>query len=251
MPADIVGTNVIDEDAAGGKRVRVPARARSSRTSCSPTRSTARRRRRRGAARGDAGALGHRREADLPARGAVLRARDAEPARDGGHLPAARGAARPLLLQARRRVSRPRRAAHDPRPHDRPTTTPQPQAGARQGAHPRDARARARGAGRAPRAGLRGARRARDAPGEPGGARRCRSSSCATARRRAARRRCSSPRRSARCSRAASRSSIDDIRARRAAGAAPPPDPQLRGRGRGRQDRHDHRRDPRRRPKEA
>ena len=33
------------------------------------------------------------------ARCAVLRARDAEPARDGGHLPAARGAARPVPVQ--------------------------------------------------------------------------------------------------------------------------------------------------------
>jgi MoxR-like ATPase len=38
----------------------------------------------------------------LPAGAAVLRARHAEPARDGGHLPAARGPARPLPLQARR-----------------------------------------------------------------------------------------------------------------------------------------------------
>ena len=39
-------------------------------------------------------------EDDLQARRAVLRARDAEPARDGGHLSAARGAARSLLRQA-------------------------------------------------------------------------------------------------------------------------------------------------------
>ena len=73
---------------------------RSSRTSCSPTRSTARRRRRSRAlleamqehavtVAGDA----------ARARRAVLRARDAEPDRDGGHVSAARGAARPLPVQ--------------------------------------------------------------------------------------------------------------------------------------------------------
>ena len=45
--------------------------------------------------------------------GAVPRARDAEPARAGGHLSAARSAARPLPVADRRQLSRPRRrAAH-------------------------------------------------------------------------------------------------------------------------------------------
>ncbi len=55
-------------------------------------------------------------------RRAVLRARDAEPARDGGHLSAARGAARPLPLQAPGRVPEPRRAARHPRSHHRRPT---------------------------------------------------------------------------------------------------------------------------------
>ena len=121
---------------------------------------------------------------------------------------------------------------------------PQPQAGDRQGAHHRDARARPRGPARAPDPGLRGARRARDAPREPGGDAAVQAVHALRRVARAARRRSSSPRRSARCSKAATRSSIDDIRARRAARAAPPRDPQLRGRGRGRAGRHDHRRDP-------
>ena len=50
---------------------------------------------------------------------AVLRARDAEPARDGRHLSAARGAARSLLLQAQVEYPVARGAAHDPRSHDR------------------------------------------------------------------------------------------------------------------------------------
>ena len=49
-----------------------------------------------GAARGDAGAPGHDRRHDAPAARSVPRARDAEPDRAGGHVPAARGAARSL-----------------------------------------------------------------------------------------------------------------------------------------------------------
>src|SRR5215813_270281 len=44
-------------------------------------------------ARGDAGTSGHARRPELPARRPVPRARDAEPDRAGGHIPAARGAA--------------------------------------------------------------------------------------------------------------------------------------------------------------
>ena len=47
-------------------------------------------------ARVHGGAPGHGRRHDLRARPAVHRRRDAEPGRDGGHVPAARGAARPL-----------------------------------------------------------------------------------------------------------------------------------------------------------
>ncbi len=49
-----------------------------------------------GAARGDAGAAGLGRGRDLPARPAVPRPRDRQPDRVRGHLPAARGPARPV-----------------------------------------------------------------------------------------------------------------------------------------------------------
>ena len=62
-----------------------------------------------GAARGDAGRQRVGRQDHLPARAAVPRARDAEPARDGGHVSAARSAARSLLLQAEGRRTRPKR----------------------------------------------------------------------------------------------------------------------------------------------
>jgi hypothetical protein len=48
------------------------------------------------AARGDAGAAGDVRGRDSPARAALPRARDAEPARVRGHLSASRGATRPV-----------------------------------------------------------------------------------------------------------------------------------------------------------
>ena len=57
-----------------------------------------------GAARGDAGAPGHDRQGDLPGAGAVPRDGDAEPDRVRGHVPAARGAGRPLHAQDRRRL---------------------------------------------------------------------------------------------------------------------------------------------------
>ena len=52
-----------------------------------------------GAARSDAGTSGHRRRRAASAGGAVLRAGDAEPDRDGRHLSAARGPAGPVHVQ--------------------------------------------------------------------------------------------------------------------------------------------------------
>ena len=68
-----------------------------------------------GAARGDAGAAGHARGRDVPARRAVPGARDAEPDRVRGHLPAAGGAARPVPDAHRRRLPEPRRRDRDAR----------------------------------------------------------------------------------------------------------------------------------------
>ncbi len=68
------------------------------------------------AARGHAGAPGDDRRGDLQGPRAVPRPRDAEPDRVRGHLPAARGADRPLPLQARRRLPEPGRRGLRRRP---------------------------------------------------------------------------------------------------------------------------------------
>ncbi len=68
-----------------------------------------------GAARGDAGAPGDDRPRDAPGPGAVPRDGDAEPDRVRGHVPAARGAGRPLHAQGADRVPAARRGA-DRRP---------------------------------------------------------------------------------------------------------------------------------------
>ncbi len=100
MPADIIGTNIIVEDAAAASASSSSA-ARSSPTSCSPTRSTAPRpRRSRRCSRRCRSSRSPSAKTTYKLDDAVLRAGHAEPARDGGHLSAARGAARSLLLQA-------------------------------------------------------------------------------------------------------------------------------------------------------
>ena len=93
LPADLTGSFVYDQRP---RRVRVPRGA-------GVHRPPARRRDQPHAAedpgraaRGDAGAPGHRRGPDLPAAAALPRARHRQPGRVRGHLPAARGAARPL-----------------------------------------------------------------------------------------------------------------------------------------------------------
>ena len=90
----------------GHRPARVPLRAagRSSPTSSSPTRSTARRPRRRRRCCRRCRSTASRRRPDLRAAAAVPRVRHAEPDRAGGHLPAARGAARPLHVPGRRRL---------------------------------------------------------------------------------------------------------------------------------------------------
>ena len=88
------------------RRVSSSARARSSRNSCWSTRSTGRRRDPVGPPRGDGRAAGHGRRRDPPPARALLPARDPEPDRAGRNVPAAGGAARPLLPPRRRRLSR-------------------------------------------------------------------------------------------------------------------------------------------------
>ena len=73
-----------------------------------------------GAARGDAGAHGHggqRAPTALPEPFFVLATQN--PIEDGGHLPAARGAARPLPVQGQRPLPLGRRPDGDPEPHHR------------------------------------------------------------------------------------------------------------------------------------
>ena len=110
MPSDITGTDIIQEDAATGRRadgVRAGADLREHR---------ARRRNQPHAAedagraaRSDAGAPRHDSGAHLHARRAVLRVRDAEPDRARRHVSAARSAARPLHVPHRHRASAGRR----------------------------------------------------------------------------------------------------------------------------------------------
>ena len=71
-----------------------------------------------GAARGDAGAPGHDRRHHAPAARAVPGHGDAEPDRAGGHLPAARGAARSLHADDQGRLPDARGRARDHGPHD-------------------------------------------------------------------------------------------------------------------------------------
>ena len=143
MPADITGTEVLDED-GGHRSLRFVQRA--------DLRADHPRRRDQphaaqdagGAARGDAGVPRHGRGPHLSARAAVLRARDAEPDRARRHLSAARGAARSLHVQhrddlPRRRRRGPRRHAHDGRGDAAAG------AGAERRRHPRDPAARAAG----------------------------------------------------------------------------------------------------------
>ena len=119
MPADILGTNMIVEDADGPARVSVPEgpdlhadlpgrrnQPRHAQDAVGPARSDA------GSARSASPATCIKLEA------AVLRDGHAEPDRAGRHVSAARSAARPLLLQAGRRLFQPRGAEHDHRPHD-------------------------------------------------------------------------------------------------------------------------------------
>ena len=108
-----------------------------------------------GAARGDAGTPGVAGRHHPPAAPAVLRHGHAEPARDGGHLPAARGAARPVPAQGAGAVPRRRRAGGDPAAHHRHRGRGG-EAAHRPGDHAGDDRADAPGARRLARAGARG-----------------------------------------------------------------------------------------------
>ncbi|MTV24718.1 DUF58 domain-containing protein [Nitriliruptoraceae bacterium ZYF776] len=123
-----------------------------------------------GAARGDGRAARHRRRHDPRPPATLLRHGDPEPDRDGGHLPAARGPARPVPRQGAGADPDRRRARRDPRPHHRYRR------GDRRpgGDHRRPARrdpARARGADGLPRAAPRRGAGRGDPPRPRGGPR--------------------------------------------------------------------------------
>ena len=112
QPTDVTGLSVFDQQVA---ELRVPA---------GPDLRERRPRRRDqprdaedavGAARGDGRAPGDGRRRDARAAVSVPRARDGEPDRVRGHVPAAGGAARPLLPADGARLSGPRGRAQDPR----------------------------------------------------------------------------------------------------------------------------------------
>ena len=212
MPADIIGTNVIVEE-GGERRFRfqqgpIFAQHRAGRRDQPRHAEDAER-----AARGDAGAPRHGRQAAVHAGRAVLRAGHAEPARDGGHLPAARGAARPLLLQARRAVPVARTSSHAIL--ERTTGTEQPTVG--KAATGAEVLAMQQLVREVPVA--RTCRTTRSACcGRPTPRRErvpeiVRAVRALRRARRAARRRCCSAPRSARCSTGASTSSFDDVQA--------------------------------------
>ena len=106
MPSDITGTDIIQDDPRRpGSGTWCSRRGRCSPTCCWPTRSTARRRRRsRRCSRRCRSTASRSGGAPTRCR-AVPRARDAEPDRARRHLPAARGAARPLHVPHRDRAS--------------------------------------------------------------------------------------------------------------------------------------------------
>ena len=143
MPADITGHRH-PRRGPDHRQARVPLRQGPGlrATSCSPTRSTARRPRRRRRClqamqeyQVTAGGT------DVPAGAAVLRPRDAEPDRAGGDVPAARGAARPVHVHGEHRLPQPPRGAAD-RARDDDGDGGRPAAGAfGRGHHPHPARA--------------------------------------------------------------------------------------------------------------
>ena len=101
VPADLIGTRIYNQrlgefQTSLGPGAHQPAARRRDQPG---TREGAER-----AARGDAGAAGHDRPRDAPRRRAVPRDGHPEPDRVRGHVPAARGAARPVHAQGARRL---------------------------------------------------------------------------------------------------------------------------------------------------
>ena len=113
IPADITGSAVSTSARAtsvpAGSALRQPAPRRRDQPGAAEDAGRA--------ARGDGGAAGHDRGRDPSARPAVPRDRDAEPDRVGGHVPAARGAARPVHAAARSAIRNARTSGDARGPH--------------------------------------------------------------------------------------------------------------------------------------
>jgi len=119
MPADIIGTDGHRRETRAVRRASASARGRSSRTSCSPTRSTAPRRRRRASllegCRAPRDGCGGRLTCS---RSPSSSSRPRNPRSESEGTYPCGSAARSLLLQAPRRLPQSRRAERDPRADD-------------------------------------------------------------------------------------------------------------------------------------
>ena len=98
MPADLVGTNVVTEDETGRKRFEFQKGPIFAHVLLADEVNRATPENAVRVARSDAGAVRDRRRDHPQTAGALPRARHAEPAGNGGHLPAARGSVGPVLF---------------------------------------------------------------------------------------------------------------------------------------------------------
>ena len=119
MPADIIGTNIVMELPGRPPRLRVPARARSSRQIVLADEIN------RATPKTQSALLEAMQEHSVTVGGHIHRLKEPffvmatqNPIEQEGTYPLARGPARPLPVQADRRLLDARRAGHDPRPHD-------------------------------------------------------------------------------------------------------------------------------------
>src|SRR5690606_23047137 len=198
------------------------------------------------AARGHGRTPGHRGRRQLPAAATVHGHGHPEPDRARGHVPAARGPARPLPAAPRPRLPGPRQRTRDPRARPRRGARRRrrrPRPGPRAAAHPAGPfRGSRRGAQVVHGPGGRGIHRAAGAGDAPPGALRRGARSLDRLRRQPARHHRAGPHGASPCLARGTRLRHAGGRAVDGAGhSATPPDSQLRGRGRGRRRRPLHR----------
>ena len=136
MPADITGTNILVEDPRGGRQFAFQPGPVFANLVLADEINRATPKTQSALLEAMAGEDRHRRQQHAPLERALLRPGDAESAGDGRDLPATRGAARPLLLQADRALS----LGDDLTEIVRRTTAPAPPAAPRWPTAPRFAR---------------------------------------------------------------------------------------------------------------